>query len=254
MQLRIVDGSESNQHRQKNLISYVVSDRVAFDAGALGLMPSPQQKQLTTIFLSHSHADHIATLPLLLENVYGSGLDCITLYANAATLHDLKTHVFNDHIWPDIFRLSETSAPFAEFRLIEHGQTVRVHGLKVTAFDVEHTIPTLGFLVEDDAAAVAIVADTGPCDAIWEYLSSVENLRAVLLEISFPNSMQWLAQAAKHLTPNDFLNETRKLRRRVAWYITHVKPEYGSRISEEVAALKIENCQYAMGSEVYRFR
>ncbi len=253
MQLKVVDGSETNLHRQRSLISYVVSDRVAFDSGALALMPSSQQKQLTTIFLSHSHTDHIATLPLLIDNVYQPGPECLKLYANASTIADLKKHVFNDHIWPDVFRLSETSSPFIEFRVIEHGETIKLHGLRVTAFDVNHTIPTLGFLVEDDSVAVAIVADTAPCDAIWEFLSKVDNLRAVLLEISFPNSMQWLADIAKHLTPNDFLNETRKLRKRVDWYITHVKPEYGTSISEEVESLKIDNLKYAMGSEVYCF-
>ncbi len=253
MQLRVVDGSESKLRRQRSLISYVVAEKVAFDAGALALMPLEHQKQLTSIFLSHSHADHIATLPLLIDNVYRPGPDCITLYANQSTIRDLKAFVFNDHIWPDVFRLSEQASPFIEFKVIEPGEQISLHGLRVTAFEVNHTIPTLGFLVENDRTAIAIVADTGPCQSIWDFLSDVETLQAVFLEISFPNSMQWLADVAKHLTPSDFIAETRKLRRAVDWYITHVKPEYGEVIAREVQQLEIRNCNFAMGSELYHF-
>ncbi len=105
MRLKIVDGSETTSRNQANLISYVVDGHLAFDAGALGLMPLVEQNRLKTIFLSHSHVDHIATLPLLIDNVYKPTPECIKLYANTATIADLKRHVFNDHIWPDVFRL-----------------------------------------------------------------------------------------------------------------------------------------------------
>lgn len=253
MRLTIVDGSENAARHQANLISYVVDEHLAFDAGALGLMPLVEQKKLSTIFLSHSHIDHIATLPLLIDNVYTPTPECIRLYANSATIADLRRYVFNDRIWPDVFRLSERASPFVEVCTIEHGQTVVIGNKRVTAFDVQHTIPTLGYLVEDDATAIALVADTAACDAIWRFLSPVERLRAVFLEISFPNAQQWLADVSQHLTPRDFLAETRKLQRDVEWFVTHMKPNCAVQIVAEVAALELPRCQFAMGAQSYEF-
>lgn len=253
MRVTVVDGSESASRRQSNLISYVVDEQLAVDAGALALLPLAEQKKLTTVFLSHSHTDHIATLPLLLENVYTWTPECITVYANASTIADLKQHVFNDRIWPDIFRISQIATPFIDLRAIEAGQVVQVGNKRVTAFDVQHTIPTLGYLIQDETDAVAIVADTSPCDAIWEFLSGAEKLRAVFLEISFPDALQWLADISQHLTPQNFLAETRKLQRQVEWYVTHMKPEFASQIVEEVAALELARCQFAVGAQCYEF-
>mgnify|MGYP003381052442 CR=1 FL=1 len=253
MRLTIVDGSENASRYQANLISYVVDGHLAFDAGALGLMPLVEQKQLRTIFLSHSHVDHIATLPLLIDNVYTPTPECIRLYASSTTIANLRQHVFNDHIWPDVLRLSELASPFVELCTIEHGQSVVIGNKRVTAFDVQHTIPTLGYVVEDDAATIALVADTAACDAIWKFLTAFERLQAVFLEISFPNAQQWLADVSQHLTPRDFLAETKKLHREVEWYVTHMKPNFAAQVVEEVAALELPRCQIAMGAKSYDF-
>lgn len=253
MQLRVVDGNDAKPHRQSSLISYLVNRNIAFDAGALGLIPLPQQKAIQTIFLSHCHADHIATLPLFIDNVYKPGPECVRLFANESTIADLKAHVFNDRIWPDVMRLSELATPFIEFRTIRHGDKIEVDDICVTAFDVNHTIPTTGFVIEDQDVAIALVADTAPDDSIWHFLKGIEKLSAVFMEISFPNSMQWLAEAAKHLTPQDFLQEMKKLERSVDWYITHVKPEFTDVITREVGEWGIDICQFAIVSKDYHF-
>ncbi len=260
MRLRVVDAGSTRQGFQSSLISYVANDHIAFDAGALGLMPLDEQRKISTIFLSHSHADHIATLPLLIDNVYIPGPECITLYANQTTIDNLRQHVFNDRIWPNIFQLGPPDSPFVELKPLEHGQTVSVGDCRVTAFDVNHAIPTLGFVIEDHQVALAVVADTAPCDSIWELLSKFEKLRAVFLEISFPNAMTWLAEIAKHLTPHDFLAETRKLTGRlpanqpIEWFITHMKIEHAEAIAREVAELPMENYRFALGGECYYFK
>ena len=253
MQLRVVDAGPAEPHLQANLISYVINEQVAIDAGALGLLPLREQQRLRAVFVSHSHADHIATLPMLIDNVYCPGPECLKVYGHEATLRDLQHHIFNDRIWPDVLQLAAADSPFVEFQPVVHGQTIDIAGLRITPFEVNHTLPSLGFVIEERQAAVAVVADTAPCDAIWEFLADFEQLRAVFLEISFPNRLQWLADVAKHLTPNSFLAETRKLATPVTWYITHTKLEHSEAISCEVAELQIPNCKFAMGGECYRF-
>jgi ribonuclease BN (tRNA processing enzyme) len=251
MKLRVVDGSHAAPCQQANLISYVVDDRIAFDAGAIGLLPLAQQKQISKIFLSHVHADHIASLPVLVDNVFSPGEDCIQLYASEYSITQLQRHVFNDVIWPDVVRLAREETTFCEFKTIEAGHAVEVDGYRITAFEVNHTIPTLGFVIEDQQAAIALVSDTSPMDSIWQFLDSVERLKAVLLEISFPNSLHWLAEKAKHLTPQLFSSEIRKLSRDVDWLITHVKPEFAQQVAAEVAELELPKCQFALSGTDY---
>ncbi|MEO8270056.1 MAG: hypothetical protein ABI557_10060, partial [Aureliella sp.] len=85
------------------------------------------------------------------------------------------------------------------------------------------------------------------------FLSAFEKLRAVFLEISFPNTQQWLADVSQHLTPRDFLAETKKLQRDVEWYVTHMKPNCAAEVMQEVAALPLRRCQIAMGAQSYNF-
>lgn len=254
MQLTVVDGNDAQPHPQCNLLSYVINRSLAVDAGAIGLMSPARQKEIKAVFLSHAHADHIATLPLFIENVFTPGPECVTLYASDDTLASLRRHVFNDQIWPDLERLAGGDSPFFKCQSICAGDVLQVGDLQVTPFDVDHTIPTLGFLIEEPETAIAIVSDTAPCDTIWEFLSDTPRLQAVFLEISFPDALAWLAEKSKHLTPSTFLAETRKLRREVQWYITHVKSEHAEQVGLEVASLGLaSHYEFAIASRDYRF-
>jgi len=246
MRIRVVDSGEQVQHGQSILMSYVINDCVAIDAGAIGLIqPLADQKRIHTIFLTHSHADHIATLPFFVDNVFVPGPDCVRLYASRPTIQVLEQHVFNDRIWPDVARLAQSESPFITFEPIEAGKPVEVAGIRVTPFDTDHVIPTLGFLLEDENSAVAMVADTAPVDDLWQMLAGVRNLRAVFLEVSFPNSMQWLAEKSKHLTPTDFAGEVAKLQRDVDWHVIHVKANLKQQVTDEIQTLNLPRCSFA---------
>ena len=53
------------------LTSYVINDSIAVDAGCLGYYKSPQdQARIKHVLISHSHIDHLASLPIFLENVF----------------------------------------------------------------------------------------------------------------------------------------------------------------------------------------
>src|SRR5439155_26485019 len=125
-----------------------------------------------------------ASLPVFLENVYRPGVPCVTVYGNEAVLDSLRRDFFNDRVWPDFIRLSELGPPFLRLQQVRPGQTLEAGGLRVTAVAVNHTVPTLGYLFEDRAAAVAIPSDTGPTEEIWERANGLPNLKAVFLEAS----------------------------------------------------------------------
>ena len=81
-----------------------MNDVVAFDAGPLGLLADlAKQERVRHVFLTHEHLDHIATLPILLENVYSPGPDCVELLGLPDVLDFIHRDIFNGRVWPDFF-------------------------------------------------------------------------------------------------------------------------------------------------------
>jgi cAMP phosphodiesterase len=236
------------------LMSYLIDDVLAIDAGSIGLLSPPTlQEKIQDVFLSHTHIDHIASLPSFLDNVYRPGPTAPKIYANRETLDSLRGDFFNNRIWPDLFRLSETETPFLRTQVIESGQTVSVGKYRVTPVELDHLVPTLGFVVSDGASSIAVVSDTSPTDAIWDVINSASNLKACFLECSFPNSMDWLAVKSMHLTPAKFEGEVRKLKRDVPVIAVHIKPAYRSAVLAELQSLGLPNVQIGEPGREYTF-
>jgi ribonuclease BN (tRNA processing enzyme) len=59
--------------------------------------------------------------------------------------------------------------------------------LTVIPVPVHHTVPTVGFIVHDEAGALVFSGDTGPTEELWEVARGIGNVRAIIVEASFPN-------------------------------------------------------------------
>jgi cAMP phosphodiesterase len=240
--------------RYQFLSSYLVNDAVALDAGCLGLYRDPQeQARVKHVFLSHAHIDHLAALPVFMENAYEAGGDCVTVYGSAAVLDALQRDVFNGRIWPDMIALSRTEGPFLQLETLEAGRPVTVAGLRVTPVPVNHVVPTFGFIIEDAAAAVVIPSDTGPTYEIWERANRLPHLKAVFLEATFPNHLSRLADVAKHLTPALFARELHKLTRPAAVIAVHIKPRFFDQVVQELQALNLPGLEIGRLEKRYTF-
>jgi ribonuclease BN (tRNA processing enzyme) len=236
------------------LASYIIDGAVAIDAGGLGFLGDLQaQASIQHIFITHSHMDHIASLPIFLETVFESGDRCVTLHAGAATLDSLRRDVFNERVWPDFIGMSEKGLPFVKVELLEPGRPVELDGLRLHPIEVDHVVPTLGFLVESPGATVAIPSDTGPTEAFWRSANAAPDLKGVFLEASFPNAMEWLAVASKHLTPAMFAAETRKIAGSVPIVAVHIKPRFYDKVVAELEALKLSGAEVGRPGETYVF-
>jgi len=221
--------------------TFVVNDCIAVDAGSIGFVGSPEaQRRVRTVILTHSHADHIASLPILLINDHQPGTDCIRVWATRETRECLRRDVFNDRIWPDLDALGTAADPFVEWREIRSEEPFEVEGLRFTAVPVDHTVPTVGFLVEGDGVSVVLGGDSAPTDLIWQRARGLEGLRGVFLEASFPNEEQDLADASGHLTPATFGGEVAKLPAGVPVFAVHFKPSHHGRIRAQLERLGLE--------------
>jgi ribonuclease BN (tRNA processing enzyme) len=236
------------------LSSYVIDDVVAIDAGGLGLIGDlSAQFAIQDIFLTHSHMDHLASLPIFLETVFQSSQRSVTLHAGESTLETLRRDLFNDRLWPDFIGMSEQGTPFVKVEVLHAGRTVEVEGLRLTPIAVDHVIPTLGFLVEAPGVTVAIPSDTGPTENFWLAAAAAANLKAVFLEASFPDAMTDLAIVSKHLTPAMFAAEARKIGRRVPFIAVHIKPRFYDQVVAELNRLERTNVRIGKPGTIYMF-
>jgi len=245
------DGVDQNQY----LISYLFNDTVAIDAGSLGFYGTPaQQSRIKHVLISHTHADHVASLPIFVENAFEGNPDCVTVHGSAVVLDGLQRDIFNGRVWPDFIGMSAHTGPFMKINEIEAGRAIELMGLKITPIAVDHLVPTLGFLVEDPVSSVIIASDTGPTEELWRVAHKTPRLKAVYLEASFPNSMLGLANISKHLTPDLFGVEARKMDRDdVELVVVHIKPRYRAKIVEELESLGLPRLRIARFNESYTY-
>ncbi len=236
------------------LVTFLVNDAVAVDAGCLGLLADlDRQRRVRHVFVTHEHIDHIATLPIFLENVYDPGPDCVELLGRADVLEFLHRDVFNGRVWPDFFALSTGTDRFVVGTSLEPGAPVERAGLVVTPLPVAHAVDTLGLLVDDGRVAVAFPSDTGPMTDLWSTLAACPRLAAVFLECSWPTSMAELAAATGHLCPATFAAVVSQLGRDVRVIVVHRKARYAAEIARDLAALRLPNVELVRPGAAYEF-
>jgi cAMP phosphodiesterase len=247
MIVRLVPSSDGSTQPRQHLTSLLVNDQVAFDSGSLGLLsPFQAQAAVRHVLISHSHIDHLATLPIFLDNVFkpGSAHTCPRLYASAVVWDTLHKDIFNDRVWPDLERIAKAESRFFEPHLLNPEQTLEVAGLRITPVEVNHTVPTLGFLVEDERSAIVIASDTAPTERLWELASRQpfrSKLGAVFLECSFPDAMATMASRTGHQCPATFASQIAKLQNGPPFHTiaVHLKAPLHDQIVTELRRLPI---------------
>jgi ribonuclease BN (tRNA processing enzyme) len=256
MKVVLVPSSVSNRASDEHqyLTSYIINDTLAVDAGCLGFYGTPEeQARIKHVLITHTHIDHIGSLPIFVENAYRGKRDCVTIHGNEAVLDCVQRDLFNDRVWADFLRLSTDASPFLRVARLQAGQAVELEGLRITPVPVNHVVPTLGFILEAREAAVAIVSDTGPTDAIWERANATPNLKAVFLEATFPDSMNSLAEVSAHLTPALFAREVLKLQVPATVIAVHIKARFRDQVVKELEALRLPNLQIGQFGKPYTF-
>lgn len=227
------------------LSSYLVGDSLVIDAGSIGLQADVAvQQRVKHVFLTHGHLDHVASLPILLENLSEPGPDCVEVLASAETLDLVRRNLFNHAIWPDFFALSAVVPDgdrFVRATRIEPFVPVERGGYRVTPVPVSHGTETLAMVVDDGRSCVVFAADSGPTEALWQHLAAqhAERLAAVFLECSFPDALADLAARTGHHSPRTFAAECAKIPPRVRVFVTHRKARFAADIARQLAALDL---------------
>lgn len=253
MQIRVLGafGGSTPRHRQT---SFLIDGTVALDAGALTCaLELEEQAKVRAILVTHSHMDHVNSLPFLVENVFGTVEGPIEIVAPPEVVVSLKTHLFNNDLWPDFTRIPNHLLPSVSFRSVNPLEPFQVNGLTAVAVPVSHVVPTYGYVISDGTASVVFSGDTGPTEEIWRRAKAEKRLAAMFVECSFPDSMWEIAEVSKHLTPKTLTGELGKLPAKVPINIYHMKPPCAAAIADELKELAEPRIRILADGDELRF-
>ena len=238
MKVRILGCSGGIGGSHLRTTSMLVDDDILIDAGTgVADLSRQQLASIDHVFLTHSHLDHIASLPLLIDSVSDLREKPLIVYATAATLAIIAKHIFNWVIWPDFSVIPNHQNAVMRYQAIELGHAVRLGQRTITALPAEHTVPAVGYQLDSGAASLVFTGDTTVNDSFWPVLNAIANLRYLLIETAFANRDQRLAEISKHLCPSMLAAELGKLVIAAEIYISHLKPGQA-----ELTMAEIDDC------------
>src|SRR6267378_2738882 len=213
MKLRILGCSGGIGGRHLRTTSMLLDNDILIDAGTgVADLSLTELSLIDHIFLTHSHLDHVASIPFMVDTVGGMRDQPLTLWAVPGTLEILRNHIFNWRIWTDFAQIPSPARPFLRDREIQVGDTVELKKRKLTALPANHVVPAIGYQLDSGKESLVFTGDTTTNDPLWAAVNKICNRERELAVIS------------KHLCPSMLAEELAKLERSAEIYITHLKP------------------------------
>jgi ribonuclease BN (tRNA processing enzyme) len=220
--------------------SFLLDDDVLIDAGTgVGDLSLIEMAQVQHVLLTHSHLDHIASLPLMLDAVAAMRLAAkappLQVHALPGTIAALKAHIFNNVIWPDFSAIPSADTPLVRFVPIEVGQELQVGGKKVEVLPAVHTVPAVGYAASADSGYWVFSGDTERNPAFWQRVNQLP-VAMLIIETAFSDREKDLAQRSQHLSPGVLATELDHIAtgQHYPIYITHTKPAETGLIMQEI--------------------
>lgn len=238
---------------EQRLTCFLIDDCVAVDAGSLAIaLTSEQRGQVRDIIVTHPHMDHIASLPIFIDDLYQVLKSPIRVHATPEVIELLERDVFNWNVYPRFSGLKNDFGPVMEYVSIPIKERFKVAHLDVIAIPVNHIVPTVGLVVSDSTTTVAFSSDTAATQEFWDVVNEVERIDALLIEASFPNAMAQLAEVSRHFTAATLAQELKKLNHNgMDIMAVHIKPAYRETVIAELTELNLPGLRIMNPGETY---
>ena len=245
--------SQGHATLEQRLTCFLIDESVAVDAGSIALgLTADQRQSVRDIIVTHPHMDHIASLPIFVDDLFETLKSPVRVYATPEVIDLLERDIFNWNVYPRFSELKNEFGPVMEYVPIPTGDAFKVGHLTVTAVAVNHIVPTVGLLVSDGKSTVAFSSDTSETDEFWNVVNRAPQVNALLIEASFPNSMSNLAEVSRHYTPASLQRDLRKLSHNgLDILAVHIKPAYRQMVIDELMALNIPKLGVMESGRVY---
>ncbi|MEO8042979.1 MAG: 3',5'-cyclic-nucleotide phosphodiesterase [Acidobacteriota bacterium] len=226
---------------RQHLTCFVIDDSVAIDAGSLAMAVNPlQQSQIRNIVLTHAHLDHIAGLPLFIDDLFSTLTEPITVHATQTVIDTLERDIFNWSVYPRFSELSNANGPVLRYESFGQAEEFTVRNLTLRAVEVNHKVPSTGFLISDTKTTIALSGDTAGTEGFWTLVNAADVMSAILVECAFPDELDELAVVSHHLTPRLMASELEKCERDCPVYVVNLKPMFRVQIVDQVARLNLK--------------
>ncbi|HWN09992.1 MAG TPA: 3',5'-cyclic-nucleotide phosphodiesterase [Pyrinomonadaceae bacterium] len=247
--------SDGHATPEQRLTCFLIDESVAVDAGSIALaLNSEQREKVRDIIVTHPHMDHIASLPIFIDDLFPTLTSPVRIHATPEVISSLERDIFNWNVYPRFSELKNDFGPVMEYVPILVGEEFKVAHLSVTAVTVNHIVPTVGLVVSDGKTTVAFSSDTAETDEFWEVVNRAPRLQALLIEASFPDSMAQLAEVSRHFTPASLKRELGKLSHNgLDILAVHIKPAYRATVIEELKSLKVPGLGVMESGKIYEW-
>ena len=244
MKIKLLPSSFDGRGRstvEQRLSCFLIDDRVCIDAGSIALALSDEQRsRVRDVIVTHPHIDHIATLPIFVDDLFASLEEPVRVHATEAVIELLKRDIFNGTVYPPFHEFSNSRTHVLEYVPFRTGEEFTVAHLRVKAAVVKHIVPTSGLVFTDGRTHIAFSSDTAETEEFWLMVNELPRLDALLVETSFPDSLSRLAEISGHLTPESLRRELAKLSHtEVDILAMHLKPAYRDTLIKELDALGV---------------
>lgn len=216
--------------------AFLLDDDVLIDAGTgVANLSIDEMSKVRHVFLTHSHLDHIAGLPLMIDSVFDRVNEPIVVYGLAETIKALTDHIFNWCIWPDFSQLPTIEQPVLTYRIIRPGEVVQLGQREIRPIEVNHTVPAVAYSVTAPSGVFAFSGDTYANESLWRALNEHDRLDLLILDSAFDNGRGELAADSRHYCPEVLAEDLRQLRRHSPEVcISHLKPGLEDRIIQQL--------------------
>jgi cAMP phosphodiesterase len=186
--------------------------------------------------------DHIATLPIFIDDLFGSLREPVRIHATEEVIGLLERDIFNGTVYPPFHNFRNEYTSVMEFVPFRAGEEFVVAHLKVRAVPVNHIVPTVGLVFTDGETTVGFSADTYLTEEFWDMLNGAPRLDALLIEASFPSAMEHLAEVSGHLTPALLGRELQKLAHHEPQILVmHLKAAFRETLVRELDELGLDH-------------
>jgi ribonuclease BN (tRNA processing enzyme) len=254
MKIQIL-GGHGGLSKGHSTTSFLIDDKLLIDAGAVASALSvEEQSKIDHILISHCHLDHIKDLAFLCDNCFGMRKKPFEVFTHETVKKIIKAHLFNNIIWPDFSEIPSVESPTINFNSIREEVKLRIGEFDITPIKVKHAHDAMGFIIEKDQVAILFTLDTGPTDRIWEIARKIKNLKAIFTEVSFPNSLEKVAEVSDHHTAHSLKIEMSKMPELIPVILTHLKPSYREIILKEIQEMKEDRIRVlSRDGEIFNF-
>jgi ribonuclease BN (tRNA processing enzyme) len=225
MKVRILGCSGGIGGRHLRTTSLLVDQDILVDAGTgVGDLSIADLAQIDHVFITHTHLDHLACLPFIVDTVGDMRNKPLTVHATAEVIEIMRAHIFNWAIWPDFSEIPTPDKPFMAFNTIKLGEALKFGDRTITALPALHTVPAVGYAISNNSGTLVFSGDTTICPGLWTAVNRIRNLRYLIIECAFSDRERRLAEMSRHLCPSMLAEELTNLQRDAEIFITHLKP------------------------------